>query len=109
MDVCTPDGLRKLRCILLTTAVDLPARALLLNMKQFNGKHGCCFCEAEGTTRNDDWLHRYWPPATATLRTHASIMQNAISATQERTTVSNAILIHIVWLGSGLSSVANWN
>ena len=31
-------------CILLLSTVGLPARALVLHMKQYNGKHGCCCC-----------------------------------------------------------------
>ena len=35
----------------LLCSVDLPARASVLNMKQFNGKYGCSQCEDEGQPR----------------------------------------------------------
>jgi hypothetical protein len=48
LEIVTPEGSRTLRCILLMTALDLPARALVFNMKQFNAKFGCLFCYNEG-------------------------------------------------------------
>ena len=32
---------KEIRCMLLMTALDLPARSLVFNMQQFNGKFGC--------------------------------------------------------------------
>ena len=79
--VTTPDGVtRQMRCILLLSAVDLPARSLLLNMKQFNGKHGCCYCNREGEVRPGCPLHRFCPPSVGTLQTYASMIQNAKEA-----------------------------
>ena len=40
-------------------SVDLPARAIVLNMKQWNGAHGCLYCESPGTVLPGDHLHRY--------------------------------------------------
>ena len=53
-----------LRTTLLMCSVDLPARCLCANMKQFNGKHGCIYCENPGTARPScpsvrDWLPGY--------------------------------------------------
>ena len=36
------------KCIALLSCVDSPARATLQNIKQFNGKFGCSFCEHPG-------------------------------------------------------------
>ena len=79
----TPEGEKIVRCILLMSAVDLPARALLLNMKQYNGSYGCSFCYNEGKTKRNAPLHRFWPPSLSTpvLRTNQSIRDNAMQAT----------------------------
>ena len=56
------------RAMLLTCAFDLPARALVLDMKQFNGKYACVYCEddslracalvlRQGQTPPGDHLH----------------------------------------------------
>jgi len=36
------------RAILLCTTCDLPARAMILNMTNFNGFYSCCFCLQPG-------------------------------------------------------------
>ena len=33
----------------------------MMNMKQYNGKHGCSACEIEGICRQGSHLHRDWP------------------------------------------------
>ena len=40
MDVSTPDGQLTCHATVLQTSADLPARAAMTNMKQFNGKWG---------------------------------------------------------------------
>ena len=65
----------------------ITTRALLLNMKQFNGKHGCCYCYQEGAVRPGCALHRFWPPDAASVRTHQSVIESAIEATSTRTPV----------------------
>ena len=73
----TPSGAMVARAILLCCSVDLPARAMITNMKQFNRKHGCLYCEDEGTVIGSDHLHRYWPQKTScTPRTHQSVLSN---------------------------------
>lgn len=57
--VHTPEGTLTARAILLMCSVDLPARAILLNMKQWNGVQGCLYCESTGTVLPGDHLHRY--------------------------------------------------
>lgn len=88
VDVHTPVGTMRAGAILLTCTVDLPARAMLINMKQFNGIHGCLYCEDEGTVLGADHLHRYWPQqSTSVQRSHASLLRNAEEATRTGTTV----------------------
>lgn len=74
------------RSLLLAVSVDLPARALVLNTKQYNGKWACCYCEEEGSQVEGCPQARYWPPHEDTgdlprLRTHHSILENAVMAT----------------------------
>ena len=40
----TEHGERVVRAALLICSVDLPARSMCANMKQFNGKCGCIYC-----------------------------------------------------------------
>ena len=59
VSVQTPSGDMLARAVLLACSVDLPARAMLLNMKQWNGIQGCLYCNHEGVTLGTDHLHRY--------------------------------------------------
>lgn len=87
--VQTINGTRICRCLLLATLLDLPARAIVYNTKQFNGKYGCIYCENEGASPVGNPLVRYWlPQQNATLRTHQSMMDNARTAIKERQAVS---------------------
>lgn len=79
--------------MLLMFTVDLPARALILNMKQFNGECGCCYCEYSGLTQEGSPLVRYWPPTRPTLRTHRSLMENARVATTNGTVVCHQFIM----------------
>ena len=88
----TPAGVMNASAIVLNCSLDLPARAVVTNMKQYNGRYGCLYCEEEGTTIGGDHLHRYWPCQTATVpRTHASLLQNAHMATTTGTCVCTPI------------------
>lgn len=85
----SPDGNVVCRAILLQVSADLPARAKLANMKQFNGAYGCLFCENPGTTMPGNSLHRFWPDIPgAEARTHASVLQNARETLSEGCAVS---------------------
>ena len=42
------------RVALICTTVDLPAKAIVSNMIQFNGYWGCCYCLQKG-----DWLQKH--------------------------------------------------
>ena len=74
--------------ILMNCSMDLPARAMVMNMKQWNGISGCLYCEDEGTVIGGDHLHRYWPQQESSVaRSHASLLKNAETATRTGTTV----------------------
>lgn len=87
--VRTTSGNFRARAILLNFSCDLPARAIVVNMKQWNGVHGCLYCEDPGTTIGNDHLHRYWPfSPRSRQRTHTSLLKNAEDATKSAATVS---------------------
>lgn len=50
--VKSPHGTVTSKARLLMCTADLPARAQILNMKQYNGKQGYAYCEDEGTPRH---------------------------------------------------------
>ena len=82
IEITTPSGRKQLQALLLTCLVDLPARALVLNMKQYNGKRGCSMCEDEGQTSGRSHFHRFWPYTdNPTLRSQGSMVRNAKEAT----------------------------
>lgn len=78
--VHTPSGVRTSRVVLLAASADLPARAILMNMKRFNGKFGCLFCEHPGVTQRGNHLHRFWPYRDACPRTHRSLLSDGKTA-----------------------------
>ena len=79
-----------MRAILLQCSVDLPARAVVMNMKQFNGEFGCLYCEAEGRTPPGDHLHRYWPPSSrGPAHSHETLLENA----QETISIGDAVSV----------------
>ena len=85
----TPEGELTCKVRLLMCSVDLVARAPVLNMKQFNGKYGCCYCEDEGCPRPNTHLHRTWPYcASSTPRTHRGVIANAKEAIEKKDAVS---------------------
>ena len=93
----TPDGEVTARARLLMCSSDLPAKALLLNMKQYNGQHGCSYCEDEGVPRPTTHLHRNWPYSeSSTLRTHSGLIANADEARKNGEPVSIYYYVHHV-------------
>ena len=79
---------------LLLSSFDLPARASVLNMKLFNGKFACAYCEDEGVPRASSHLHRNWPyEALSHQRTHSSFISNALEAVRNKDAVSMCVYI----------------
>ena len=54
----TARGMQRCRTRLVLVTCDLPARAMLLCMKIFNGIAACCYGYHPGMTIGDDHLHR---------------------------------------------------
>ena len=85
----TPSGTVNAKAVLLMCSADLPAKALLVDMKQFNGKQACSHCLDEGVTRETSHLHRNWPfNEHVTLRTHQTVIRDARNAVENGTVVS---------------------
>ena len=61
VQMTTAFGGRKVHAMLMVCSLDLPAKAALLNMKQFNGANSCSVCDAPGQTCPGSHLHRFWP------------------------------------------------
>ena len=58
----TSKGTVQCRAILLICTVDLPARAMVCNMKQYNVEYSCCTClEMRDNIVTSNKLVRYWP------------------------------------------------
>ncbi len=72
-----------MKAAIVAVTCDLPARALVLNMRQFNGKHGCHLCEDEGVNYPSLPMLRYWPyNSIQILRSRESILKNCFEATE---------------------------
>lgn len=86
----TPDGPHQCRAMLLLCSVDLPARALVSNMKLFNGEYSCCTCKDKGdNTVGASAGVRYWPyRSSCILRTADGIEQDYKDAVKDETAVS---------------------
>ena len=92
MVVKTTSGEIIVRTALLMCSVDLPARSLCANMKQFNGKHSCVFCKCAGVPRERRRMVRDWPPGNYMPRTHLSIVDDAKEAVATAEAVSVFVL-----------------
>ena len=86
----TPAGQLTCRVAMLMSAVDLPARAIMANMKQFNGHYSCSWCEIEGISPPNLPMVSYFPYPLhkPTPRTNLRILVNAATATKENKSVS---------------------
>ena len=91
------NGKMTCRARLIMCSADLPARAAVLNMKQYNGQHGCSQCEDEGQPRTSSHLHRNWPfCASSTPWTHNSIMSNVQDCVRVKKPVSLSFHLGII-------------
>lgn len=71
LDISTPDGRKQIRMKLLLTVCDLPAKAMVLNQKQYNGYYSCNFCLDKGISISRRMV--YLPTEAHIPRTHADI------------------------------------
>lgn len=86
IEISTPSGNTTVKAAIIC---DLPARAQVLNMRQFNGGNGCHLCEDKGRTCEDNKLNRFWPyDGKSVLRTRSSLIKNAHDAMVKNDIVS---------------------
>lgn len=96
IEVSTPDGTKVIKAAIIGISCDLPARALVLNMRQFNGKNGCHLCEDDGKNPPESNLVRYWPYSGEPVpRTRASLIENSRLSISQNETVG---LVNYVFL-----------
>ena len=98
IQVCTSDGNFMSCAIAMLCSADMPARALISNMKAFNGSYACSTCEDEGTTVPGNKLHRIWPfSGSNILRTRDRIYSAVVTSVQHGQSVSfGASLVCVV-------------
>ena len=65
--------------------LDLPAKVIVMNMKQFNGQQGCTYSKVEGVPKRSTHLHRNWPynPNNIT-RTHNGMLRNVQESVENK-------------------------
>lgn len=82
----TPDGTFKARAMLHICTTDLPARAAVASMKQFNGEQACPTCLDSGdNTSTTSRMHRVWPfNDNMVLRTQNKVSSAFKKAVQHR-------------------------
>lgn len=90
LQVVTPFGAKVFKGHLLMAPLDLPARAMVTNMKQFNGRYACVFCHDQGETNQKQI--RYPFNEACEMRTHQSILDDAGKAMQNRKPVRTNII-----------------
>ena len=79
IQVSTPQGQLTAKAMLIQCSVDLPARAMVTNTKQFNGKFGCIYCYNPGTTHPSNPLHRFWPDVPCALQSFLDDVTDAVN------------------------------
>jgi len=68
---------------------NLPARAIVLNMKQHNGRFACIYCNDEGVSSQHCPMHRWWPYKPGLhCRSDASVTRAARKALMSSDAVS---------------------
>lgn len=89
------------RAILLSGIFDLPAKCIIQEMVQFNGRYGCSFCEDEGENFKTDGGGnvRVFPKndllLNASLRTKERVISQSIVALENKETVSLCVWLII--------------
>ncbi len=105
MEIDTCQGRKIVKLFFLAMCADLPARAAVSNMKQFNGKSPCHMCFDEGECRTNQPMLRFFPfNKHSQLRTHASVMEDAKKAVESGEAVSvNSLYLHAKQIGPNYS------
>ena len=105
----TENSPKIIKAAMVAASLDLPARAKVLNMRQFNGEHGCHLCECPGKNSPENRLFRWWPhdPA-AVLRTKESFLKNSIAATSENKVVISYVPICLLEVNCCYNHSSAW-
>lgn len=85
MSVMTPAGLSTIRAKIVVGIFDLPAKAAVLCMKQFNGEYGCAVCIHPGQRLANG--ARIYLPKKHTEWTHQGMINAATVAQQDNRVV----------------------
>ena len=85
VSIRTPEGDRPMRVKVVMGVLDLPAKAAVLCMKQFNGEHGCAVCLHPGT-RLDNGA-RIYKPEEHDHHTHTRIVDAGRAASRRASAV----------------------
>lgn len=85
LTVMLPNGSEDFKAKLVFAVFDLPAKASVLNCKQFNGKYGCSVCYHPGFHLSNGT--RIYPPFVYPECTHAEVLHAAEKATSEHSAV----------------------
>ncbi len=87
--VNTPNGIELCQAMMLCSCLDLPAKATVMNMKQWNGVNGCSVCLDKGDNSTGSKNARYWPYNRGnTWRTHSGVIEDAKQAVIQNKPVS---------------------
>ena len=89
LTVMLPNGHTDFKAKLVLAVFDLPAKASVLNCKQFNGKFGCCVCYHPGLRLSTG--ARIYPPLVYQECTHAEVLSAAEEAEAERCAVKGIL------------------
>jgi hypothetical protein len=81
IEMSTPAGKKVFKGKLIFGVFDMPAKAAVLSMKQFNGEYGCPTCFHPGK-RLANGARVYLPSEEIQLRTHKSIVDSADLASE---------------------------
>lgn len=82
LDVKLPTGQKtNIKACIILSPNDLPAKAVLMCMKQFNAIYGCHVCEQTSEARTNAPMARQWPfKENVPLRSRKTILENAKEA-----------------------------
>ena len=91
IEVMTPDGPQQCKAIITLGSFDLPAKAKVMNFKQYNGEYSCSTSLEKGdNTLTPNPRVRYWPfQIVCTLRTKEGV----IRASREAATSGEAVFV----------------
>lgn len=80
LPILTPVGHKLLRAKLLCVVFDLPARAMAINLIQWNGRYGCTHCLDEGTQKSH--VRVYLPNDRHNVRSEEDVLKYARTASK---------------------------